>query len=51
MESARTAAANYKTICVVLELFKRARIELGIQYKDLWNIDDTGVVRGVCTNH
>jgi hypothetical protein len=50
IESARTTAASYETIQAFLELFERTRIELGIQYEDIWNIDKTGVALGVCTN-
>ena len=50
IESTRTTAAQYKTIRAFLELFERTRIELGIQYEDIWNMDETGVALGVCTN-
>ncbi|RYN90015.1 hypothetical protein AA0119_g11278, partial [Alternaria tenuissima] len=50
IESARTTAASYETIRAFLELFERTRIELGIQYEDIWNMDETGVALGVCTN-
>jgi hypothetical protein len=50
IESARTTAANYETIRAFLELFERTRVELGIQYEDIWNMDETGVALGVCTN-
>ena len=50
IKSARTTAANYKTIRAFLELFERTRVELGIQYEDIWNMDKTGVALGVCTN-
>jgi hypothetical protein len=50
IESARTTGANYETIKAFLELFERTRIELGIQYEDIWNMDETGVALGVCTN-
>jgi hypothetical protein len=50
IESARTTAANYETIRAFLELFERTRIELGIQYEDMWNMDETGCALGVCTN-
>ncbi|UPX10142.1 uncharacterized protein EKO05_0000813 [Ascochyta rabiei] len=50
IESARTTAANYETIRAFLELFERTRIELGIQYEDIWNMDETGVGLGVCSN-
>ncbi|KAF1922863.1 uncharacterized protein M421DRAFT_426485 [Didymella exigua CBS 183.55] len=33
-----------------LELFERTRMELGIQYEDMWNVDETGVALGVGTN-
>ncbi|XPT04274.1 hypothetical protein M3J09_013355 [Ascochyta lentis] len=35
IKSARTTAANYKTIRAFLELFERTQIKLGIQYKDI----------------
>jgi hypothetical protein len=51
IESARTTAANFETIRAFLELFERTRRELGIQYEDIWNMDETGIALGVCTNH
>ena len=51
IESAHTTGANYETVRAFLELFERTRIELGIQYEDIWNMDETGVALGVCTNH
>ena len=50
IESTRTTAASYETVRAFLELFERTRIELGIQYEDIWNMDETGVALGVCTN-
>lgn len=50
IESLRTTAASYNTIKAFLELFERTRIELGIQYEDIWNMDETGIALGVCTN-
>ncbi|KAF2629499.1 hypothetical protein BU25DRAFT_485398 [Macroventuria anomochaeta] len=50
IESARTTAANYETIRAFLELFERTRVELGTQYEDIWNTDETGVALGACTN-
>ena len=50
IEGARTTAASQDTIRAFLELFERTRIELGIQYEDIWNMDETGVALGVCTN-
>jgi hypothetical protein len=46
IKSARTTGANYKTVRAFLELFERTRIELGIQYEDMWNMDETGVALG-----
>jgi hypothetical protein len=51
IESARTTGANYETVRAFLELFERTRIELGIRYEDMWNMDETGVALRVCTNH
>jgi hypothetical protein len=50
IESARTTAASHDTIRAFLELFEQTRIELGIQYEDIWNMDETGCALGVCTN-
>ena len=50
IKSARTTAASYETIRAFLELFKRTRVELGIQYEDMWNMDETRVALGVYTN-
>jgi hypothetical protein len=50
IESSRTTAANYDTIQAFLQLFERTRVELGIQLEDIWNMDETGVALGVCTN-
>ena len=50
IESARTTAASHDTIRAFLELFERTRVELGIQYEDIWNMDETRVALGVCTN-
>jgi hypothetical protein len=33
-----------------IELFERTRKRLNIQLSDIWNIDETGVALGVCTN-
>ena len=51
IKSARTVSANYETIRAFLQLFKRTRIELGIQYEDIWNMDETGVALRVCINY
>lgn len=50
IETARTTGAQYEQIRAFLELFERTRIELGIQNEDIWNMDETGVALGVCTN-
>ncbi len=50
IEAPRAQAANPDVIRAFLELFERTRIELGIQYEDMWNMDETGVALGVCTN-
>lgn len=38
IESARTKPANYENIKAFLGLFEQIRIELGIQYEDIWNV-------------
>jgi hypothetical protein len=50
IESTRTTAANYELIRDFLELFERTRIELGIQYEDILNMDEPGSALGVCMN-
>jgi len=50
IESARTTAANYNTIKEWLDHFDRITRELGIQCENMWNMDETGVALGVCTN-
>lgn len=50
IESSRTVAAKHDTIKAFMKLFERTRIELGIQTEDIWNMDETGVALGVCTN-
>ena len=50
IETLRAQAASPAVIRAFLELFERTRIELGIHYEDIWNMDETGVALGVCTN-
>jgi hypothetical protein len=50
IEAPRAQAASPDVIRAFFELFERTRIELGIQYEDMWNMDETGVALGVCTN-
>ena len=50
IESVRTTASSFDTIKGFLELFERTRTELGIHYEDIWNMDETGLALGVCSN-
>lgn len=50
IESAKTTADSYNIVQAFLKLFERTRIELGIQYEDIWNMDETRVALRVCTN-
>ena len=43
---ATTTAASHNAIRAFLELFERTQIELGIQYKDIWNMDECEVTVG-----
>jgi len=50
IEAPRAQAASPEVIQAFLELFERTRIELGIHYEDIWNMDETGVALGVGVN-
>jgi hypothetical protein len=50
IEAARAQAVSPAMIQTFLELFERTRIRLNIQLSDIWNMDETGVALGVCTN-
>ncbi|KAI0999312.1 hypothetical protein K3495_g8884 [Podosphaera aphanis] len=49
-ESLRASAANPDNIRAFLELFERTRTQLCVHQEDIWNIDQTGLALGVCTN-
>jgi hypothetical protein len=50
IEVARADAASPAIVRAFLELFERTRIELNIKLDDIWNMDETGIALGVCTN-
>ena len=50
IEAPRAEAATPGQIRAFLELFERTRIRLNIQLADIYNMDETGVALGVCTN-
>jgi hypothetical protein len=50
IEVARAAAATPAQVLAFLELFERTRQRLNIQMEDIYNMDETGVALGVCTN-
>jgi hypothetical protein len=50
IEASRAEAATPDQILAFLELFHRTRIELNIRVEDIWNMDETGIALGVCTN-
>ena len=50
IDTPRAEAASPAQILAFLELFHRTRIELNIRVEDIWNMDETGIALGVCTN-
>jgi hypothetical protein len=50
IEASRAEAASPAQIRAFLELFNRTWIALNIRVEDKWNIDETGIALGVCTN-
>jgi hypothetical protein len=50
IEAARAEAATPELIRAFIELFERTRVELNIRMEDIWNMDETGIALGVCTN-
>jgi hypothetical protein len=50
IEAARAESASPAQILAFLELFERTRIALNIKVEDIWNMDETGIALGVCTN-
>jgi hypothetical protein len=50
IDTLRAEAATPAQILAFLELFHRTRIELNIRVEDIWNMDETGIALGVCTN-
>jgi hypothetical protein len=50
LEASRAEAATPQQIRAFLQLFEQVRIRLGIHTEDIWNMDETGIALGVCTN-
>lgn len=50
IDTLRAEAASPAQVLAFLELFHRTRIELNIRVEDIWNMDETGIALGVCTN-
>jgi len=50
IETSRAGAAGSEAIQAFLELFERTVKRLDIQADDIWNMDETGIALGVCTN-
>jgi hypothetical protein len=50
LDASRAEASTPEQIRAWMELFKQTRIRLGIQTEDIWNMDETGIGLGVCTN-
>ncbi|KAI1507588.1 transposase tan1 [Pyrenophora tritici-repentis] len=50
IDTLRAEAASPAQILAFLELFYRTRIELNIRVEDIWNMNETGIALGVCTN-
>jgi hypothetical protein len=50
IEAPRAEAATSDQIRAFLELFERTRIRLNIRLEDIYNMDETGIALGICTN-
>jgi hypothetical protein len=50
LDAARAQASTAEQIRAFLERFEATRIELGIRMEDIYNMDETGLALGVCTN-
>lgn len=50
IEAKRATAATAEQIRVFLELFHDTRTRLNVHLEDIWNMDETGIGLGVCTN-
>ena len=50
LEAPRAEAATPAQVRAFLELFERTRLRLNIQLKDIYNMDESGLGLGVCTN-
>ena len=50
IEAARADSATPAQVRAFLELFDRTRRILNIQMEDIYNVDETGIALGVCTN-
>ena len=50
LEAQRAEAATPEQVRVFLELYERTRQRLNIRTENIYNMDETGVALGVCTN-
>jgi hypothetical protein len=50
LEASRAKAATPEQVRAFLQLFERTRQRLNIRTQDIWNMDETGIALGVCTN-
>jgi hypothetical protein len=50
IEASRARAATPELIKSFLELFKQTRLRLAIPPKAIYNMDETGIALGVCSN-
>jgi hypothetical protein len=50
IEAQRAEAATPEQVRAFLELFERTRQRLNIPMEDVYNMDETGIALGVCTN-
>ncbi|KAI1002231.1 hypothetical protein K3495_g5971 [Podosphaera aphanis] len=50
IDSLRASAANPDNIRAFFEVFERTRTQLCVHREDIWNMDETGLALGLCTN-
>lgn len=50
IEAPRAEVATPEQVRAFLELFERTRKQLNIRLEDIYNMDETGIALGICTN-
>ncbi|OCK73829.1 hypothetical protein K432DRAFT_274989, partial [Lepidopterella palustris CBS 459.81] len=50
IEAARAKPVTLEQVRPFLEPFERPRIRLNLRLEDVYNMDETGITLGVCTN-